>query len=346
MTCNYYTRLPQIQRFAGNPNTNNTATTTLKPEMKTFYDKTLLDEASPELVHDQFGQERDIPRGGGKTIEFRKFSALPKATTPLTEGVTPDGRALTVTEKTATVDQYGDYVTLSDVLDMTAIDPVIVEATELIGQQAGKTLDTVTREKIQGGTNVMYQPTPSAVGETAVTSRANLTAKNVLTVKEVFRAAAALKAANAQKIDGAYVAIIHPYVAYDLMMEAGDQWLDITKYKNPEKIYNGEIGMLGGVRFVETSEAKIWKGTADNCADGVAVFGTLFIGKNAYGKTKLENGGLEVIVKPKGSAGTADPLNQRSTVGWKATKTAEILSEEYMIRVESGSSWNDQAEKN
>lgn len=339
-------KMVDIQRFAGNPNTNTTGTSTLSAEMKTFYDKTLIDEAEPELVHDQFGQERNIPKNGGKTIEFRKFTALPKATTPLTEGVTPDGRSLSVTSQTATVSQYGDYVTLSDMLEMTAIDNTIVETLSLIGSQAGRTLDTVTREKLAAGTNVMYQPTPSSTGETAVTSRAGLTAKNVLTVKEVFRAAAALKAANAKPINGDFVAIIHPYVAYDLMMEAGDQWVDIQKYQHPENIYNGEIGKIGGVRFVQTTEAKIWKGTADNCADGVAVFGTLFIAANAYGKTSVNGGGLETIVKQKGSGGTSDPLDQRSTIGWKAVKTAEILTEEYMIRVESGSSWNAAAQAN
>ena len=339
-------KMVDIQRFAGNPNTNTTGTSTLSAEMKTFYDKTLIDEAEPELVHDQFGQERNIPKNGGKTVEFRKFTALPKATTPLTEGVTPDGRSLSVTSQTATVSQYGDYVTLSDMLEMTAIDNTIVETLSLIGSQAGRTLDTVTREKLAAGTNVMYQPTPSSTGETAVTSRAGLTAKNVLTVKEVFRAAAALKAANAKPINGDFVAIIHPYVAYDLMMEAGDQWIDIQKYQHPENIYNGEIGKIGGVRFVQTTEAKIWKGTADNCADGVAVFGTLFIAANAYGKTSVNGGGLETIVKQKGSGGTSDPLDQRSTIGWKAVKTAEILTEEYMIRVESGSSWNAAAQAN
>ena len=339
---------PDIQRFAEpNLNTNTTATGTLSAEMKTYYDKTLIDEAEPELVHDQFGQERNIPKNGGKTIEFRKFSSLPKATKPLTEGVTPDGKSLSVTAQTATVDQYGDYVTLSDMLELTAIDNTIVETLSIIGSQAGRTLDTVTREKLAAGKNVMYVPTPGANGaETAVTSRASLSAKNVLTVKQIFRAAAALKAANAKKINGDFVAIIHPYVAYDLMMEAGDQWIDVQKYQHPENIYNGEIGKIGGVRFVETTEAKVWKGTADNCADGVAVFGTLVLAANAYGKTSVNGGGLQTIVKQKGSGGTSDPLDQRSTIGWKAVKTAEILTEEYMIRIESGSSWNDAVEAN
>lgn len=344
MTCN---RMFDLQRFAEAP-ANTTGSSTLTAEMKTFYDKTLIDEAQPLLVHDQFGQERDIPAHGGKTIEFRRFSSLPKAMTPLTEGVTPDGANLNVTSITATVNQYGDYITQSDMLELSAIDNTIVEATQLLGSQAGRTLDTVTREVLAAGTNVLYCPKIGSTGaETAVTSRAGLDKTALLTVKQVFRAAAILKAANAPRIDGDYVAIIHPYVAHDLMVEAGDAWMDVHKYAQPDAIYAGEIGKLAGVRFVETTEAKVYKSTADGCASNdTAVFCTLFLGANAYGKTRITGGGLETIVKQKGSAGTSDPLNQRSSVGWKATKTVERLVEEYMLRVESGSTWNDQVDAN
>lgn len=337
-----------LQRFATNTTADKADGNRLTVEMKTFYDKTLIDEAQPQLVHDQFGQERDIPANGGKNIEFRRFSSLPKATTPLSEGVTPAGSSLNVSGVGATVQQYGDYITQSDMLEMTAIDNTIVEATQLLGSQAGRTLDTITREVLQGGTNVLYCPALSADGtETACTSRQALTAKNLLTVRMVFRAAAILKAANAPKINGDYVAVIHPYAAHDLMAEAGESWMDVHKYAQPEEIFSGEIGKLGGVRFVETTEAKILKGGASGCKDDdTAVFCTLFLGANAYGKTKVTGGGLQTIVKQKGSAGTGDPLDQRSSVGWKATKAAERLVEEYMVRVESGSTWNDQVEAN
>lgn len=330
MICNWKQHF-DIQRFAA-AGTQTTGTSTLSAEMKTFYDKTLLDNAEPQLVHDQFGQERNIPAHGGKTIEFRKFSSLAKATTALTEGVTPDGKSLTVTSKTATVAQYGDYIVQSDMLELTAIDNTIVEATRLLGDQAGRTLDTVTREVLAGGTNVLYCPKIATDGtETAVTARASLDATCLLTVKQVFRAAAILKAANAPKINGDYVAIIHPYVAYDLMMAAGDAWMDVHKYASPENIYNGEIGKLAGVRFIETSEAKIW--TGDGCPTSLAVFGTLVLAAHAYAVTEVEGGGLQHIVKQLGAG--EDPLNQRASVGWKAIKTAERLCEQYMVRIES-----------
>ena len=311
----------------------------LSPEMKTFYDKTLITLAEPALVHDQFGQKRPIPKNGGKTIEFRKFSALPKALTPITEGVTPAGNKLNVSAMTATVSQYGDYIEQSDILQLTAIDNTVVEATKKLAAQAGATMDTVVRNELCGGTNVMYAPKGDG---TPVTTRATLDATCKVTVDLIFRAAALLKSMNAQKIDGSYVAIVHPFVAYDIMMGAGEAWVDINKYSNADKIFNGEIGKLGGVRFVETTEAKIW--TGDGCPSGLAVFATLVLGADAYGVTEIEGGGLQHIVKQLGYG--ADPLNQRSSVGWKGIKTAKRLVEEYMVRIESCSSYSKEAEAN
>ena len=139
-----------LQLFA----TQVTVQPSLSAEMKTFYDMTLLDNAQANLVHDQFGQKKPIPKNGGKTIEFRKFAPLNKALTPLTEGVTPAGNSLSVSTITASVAQYGDYIKQSDVLELTALDNTILEATKLLGQQAGATLDTVTRNVLNGGTNV------------------------------------------------------------------------------------------------------------------------------------------------------------------------------------------------
>ena len=303
----------------------NEVQTTLLPglsvENKTFYDMTLIDEAQAALVHDQFAQKRDIPKNGGKTIEFRKFASLPKAMTPLTEGVTPDGKSLSVTAIEATVSQYGDYITMSDVLDLTAIDPIVVEATKILGRQAGLTLDTVTRNVLQAGTNVSYC---SKADGTAVTSRAGLDDTCQLTVKAIQKVVAKLKGQNAPTINGKYVAIIHPYAAYSLMRDP--EWIDAHKYANPTNLYTGEIGEVAGVRFVESTEAKVYEG---------GVFGTLIMCANAYATTEITGGGLQTIVKSKGSAGTADPLDQRSSVGWKGMKTAEILIDNYIVRLES-----------
>jgi N4-gp56 family major capsid protein len=324
-----------LQLFAGALNTNITTDSGLSVENKTFYDMTLIDEAQANLVHDQFAQKRPIPKNGGKKIEFRKFASLPKALTALTEGVTPDGKKLSVTSIEAEVAQYGDYIVQSDVLELTSIDNTIVEATKILGRQAGLTLDTITRNVMQSGTNVYYCPKKDG---TAVASRSALTAECKLTVDVVNRVVAILKKNNAPKINGDYVAIIHPLVAYDLMSDPA--WIDAHKYTTSENIYNGELGKIGGVRFVESSEAKVYTGTG--CPTGLAVFGCLFLADGAYGVTEITGGGLQTIIKQKGSAGTGDPLDQRSSIGWKAIKTAEILVQPYMVRVECVSALNDQ----
>ena len=304
-----------------------TETPGLSAEMKTFYDMTLIDEAGPNLVHDQFGQKRPIPAGGGKTIEFRKFTPLAKALTPLQEGVTPEGKSLEVSTVTATVSQYGDYVTMSDLLELSSVDNVIVEALKILGRQGGATLDTVVRNVLHSGTNVTYCPKRNADGtETEVTSRSDLDDTCALTVKVIQQVVAKLRSQNAPTVNGKYIAIIHPFAAYDLMRDP--EWIDAHKYGQPENLYEGEIGEIAGVRFVQTTEAKIYEG---------GVFGTLIFGDGAYGTTEITGGGLTTIVKQKGSAGTADPLDQRSSVGWKGLKTAELLIEQYLVRVESKS---------
>ena len=325
-------------------NVNVTTDAALSAENKSFFDRALLEEAAPYLIHNQFGQKRPIPKNGGKQIEFRRFAALPKATTPLTEGVTPDGRKMSVTTVEAQVRQYGDYVCLSDVLDLTAVDQVALEATRAVGHQAGLTLDTITRNVLQSGTNVYYCPKVTASGTTAVEDRTELDATCVLTVDVVKKVAALLKAANAPKFGGDYVCILHPYVAYDIMSDP--HWEQMHQYCKPENQFEGEIGRIAGVRFVETSEAAVYTGANNDCPTGLAVFGCLFIANNAYGVTEVTGGGLQTIIKQLGSAGTADPLNQRSTVGWKALQTAEILQQAYLYRVECCSAFSPEAKMN
>ncbi len=320
-----------LQLFA---TTMTTETGSLSAEMKTFYEKRLLDQAEPLLVHNQFGDKYPIPAGSGKKIEFRKYSALPKALTALTEGVTPAGNSLTVTTVEGTVKQYGDWIQLSDMLQMTAIDNNVVQATKLLSSQAGRTLDTVTREVLAGGTNVIYAPKVVDGAETEVLSRSTLTPECVLTPFVVMRAAATLEAMNTPKINGSYVLITHPYCRETLQESPG--WVDVVKYKEGNNTFSGEIGKIGDVRVVTTSEAKVINDSTCPVVEEstyYSVFTSLLLGANAYGVTELENGGLQHIVKQLGYG--EDPLNQRSSCGWKATSVAVRLCEEYMVRIES-----------
>lgn len=406
-----------LQIFA--ENTNVTTDEDLSENGRTYYSKYLIDIASPKLVHDQFGQKQPIPEGNGKTIEFRKYSPLPKLTKALTEGVTPDGQKLHVSKLTATVEQYGGFIELSDMLVLTSIDNNLLQATKLLGSQAGRTLDTITREVLVGGTNVQY-----AGGKTA---RYQLTGGEdsdncYLTVDQIKRVVRYLKAMNAEPMaDGYYVAIINQDCTYDLTNDP--EWRYPHQYVDTENIYSGEIGAIAGCRFVETSEGKIFHAEDLTAADGEDegyrnltvkavsgkvitvgekitsaqadalggrkiivedklytvnsatagaagsaklnldeditaaagaivypgeagakgrdVYATIVLGENAYGTTEIDKGGLQHIIKQLGSAGTSDPLDQRATAGWKATKVAKRLVEEYMVRIESCSTFND-----
>jgi len=307
-------------------------TETMPDEIKTYYDDYLIDCSSPKLVHDQFGQKRPIPAGRGKTIEFRKVSPLPVSTTPLTEGVTPESQQLTISTVEAPVQQYGGYVELSDMVVLTAIDNNLVIAAKQLGAQAGKTLDAITREVLAGGTNVQY-------AEGQVTQRSQLVGgkaegNHYLTVDAVRRAVRTLKKQDAEPIGDSFIGIIHPDVAYDLMSDP--KWVNVKSYSDPEGIYEGEIGKIENVRFVETSEAKVFEGAG---SEGRDVYATLILGDNAYGTTEIEGGGLTLIVKQLGSGGASDPLDQRASVAWKATKAAVRLQEAYMVRIETTSTF-------
>lgn len=300
----------------------------LTAEMKTFYDTNLIDLVSPALVHDQFGDKVTIPKNHGLTIEFRGYEPLDKALTPLTEGVTPAGEKLDVYTVTATLKQYGAYAALTDVLQMAAVDNNVLQAQEALGDQAGRTLDTVTREAINAGTNVQY-------GEGTKTSRAALDATDLLTPKAIAMAVRTLKKKSAPKINGKYCGIINQDVAYDL--QQSEDYKDLFRYTDNSSFKNGYVFNLSGVEFYESPEAKIWSGAG---AEGRDVYSTLILGAHAYAVTNLA-GATETIVKTLGSAGTADPLNQRSTVGWKSTKAVAILTQQYMVRIETCSKFND-----
>ena len=319
---------------------------TLTPTMKTFYDTQLLENARPELVHAQFAGKQALPRNHGKTVEWRKWNTL-KDADELTEGVIPTGQKMGQTSMTASIKQIGTYVSVSDQLELHALDNVILGATEELGASAGTSIDKRVRDTIVAGSNVQYCDKVSSAGaHTAVTGRSDLDKTALLTPDEVNKAVTTLKKLKARKINGKYVAIIHPSVAYDL--RSSDAWIEAHKYADVTPLFSGEIGELHGVRFVETTEAKIFNNStcpvktaaaSGNPAVYYSVYATLFLGADAYRMIDPEGGNLEMIVKSKDEIG--GPLNQFSTVGYKAEMAAKIVYEDRMVRVESCSAYSE-----
>lgn len=311
----------------------------LSAEDKTFYDTVLLKGTKPRLYHLQFGKKTSLPKGRGTTVEWRKWQSFQKAIEPLQEGVTPDGNKLNIYAETAKVHQYGNYTEIADVIQTAAIDPLVLECTEEHAKNAAETMDTVARNVLCAGTNVLYAPSVTDGVATPVTSRANLDSKCLMTAAVIRKAVTILRKNNVDPIDGEnYVAIIHPSIEHDICSDPA--WIDAHKYSAAKEIFDGEVGTLHGCRFVRTSEAKLFSNSNGT------VYASLFLGKDAYGVVDPEGAGLELIVKALGSAGAADPLNQRSTVGWKASMAVKILFEERMLRVESFSTFSNEDEPN
>ena len=302
-------------------------TATLPNEIKVFYDTALLENARANLVFNQFAKKQALPARHGKSVEFRKFNSFGKALEPLTEGVTPTGHTVTVSAIPVPIAQYGDYVAVSDVLEWSAVDPIIGEITQENGYQAGATLDTLTRNALMANNSIRYYANGKAAGTLAKTDKIN--------AADVAKMATLLKKTNTPKIDGSYIAIIHPSVAYDLRQDNG--WIEAHKYSATKEIFNGEIGELSGVRFVETTEAPIVK-------DGFAKYHCFFFGKDAFGAIEPTGASLETIIKDKPEIG--GPLNLHSTCGWKASHGAAILYPERIMDYVCGSTFSDDDDTN
>lgn len=393
-----------------NLNLNKTTSKGAEPLFAPALNRHILTAAAPALVHQQFGQKVDVPKGQGKAVCWDKLSPLPKAKTPLVEGVTPKGSAIHVTRLTAVPEQFGDYISTTDEFDYYSIDPSpkMLKLNETLANSAARTLDSLTADVLAGGTNVQFP--------NGKLSRTTLESDDTINVYEIKKAVRTLKGNNAPKINNKYVAIIHTDIAHDLTND--EEWRWPHQYVDTKEIYEGEIGELYGVKFVETTEAKVFRGepllegrsetlqvwgvsddkkkiytyeeiSADEAAllsgrevlisgrtytisaatagangdatitlneavtkdvkadtiiypaggssEGKPVYSTIILGADAYGVTGLKEN-LQTIVKSLGSAGSADPLNQRATMGWKAHFLAKILEDLNMVRLETVSS--------
>lgn len=327
--------------------TNNT----LAPELKDFYDTELLENARVEMFYAQFGKKQRLPRNHGGRVEWRKFNQFAPAS-KLTEGVIPTGQKFGVTALYGSIDQYGTYTSITDKLELRSYDDVIAGATEEMGASAAETQETLIRDALLTGTNVLYcdnvtdagvfVDTPTEPEEMAWGGNSGADGYCKLTPSMINKAVTIMKKNRVPKINGRYYAVIHPSVAHDLREEDG--WIEAHKYASPEEIYNGEIGELHGVRFIEDVFAPVLDGDYENAESGVT-YATYFFGKDGFGIIDPEGGSLQMIVHDKDEIG--GPLNQFSTIGYKfETNGATILCPERVLRVMSCSSFSAEDEAN
>lgn len=307
-----------------NTDTNMTTSTGLSRGMQTYYNRELLRNFEPRLVHIQFGDEHRMPPNSGRVMNFRKLTPLETNTSELSEGNPGEGVMFAESDVTVQLRQHGEYARCSDLLDMTHLDLNIMRKTELFGDAGARSLDALVRDELATCTNVIY-----AGGKT---SRGALTPSDKLTSVELRKAVRTLKKNHAQTFGGYYIAIVGPDTTYDLQDD--ESFVKVSQYQDKENIYSGEVGRLFGCRLVETTEAKIFAGEGDSSGDVASI---IVLGRYAYGYTSIRGANPRIIVKSAGSAGTSDPLDQISTIGWKLDAFGvKMLQPEFAVRIECG----------
>lgn len=317
----------------------------IQPALQAYYDRNLLDRAIPADIHGRFGQVRPIQTRSGNQIKFRRYESLNPATTPLVEGVTPSGSQITTTDVTATLAQYGDYVNVSDMVDLTNQDAVLTEVGMVLGEQAGVTIDQIRRDVMVAGTNVIYSNGAARnTLNTVISSVALRTAirfigrQNGKYLRNIIKADTDIATVG---IRAAYAGLIHPDT--EAQLEAIPSYIPVVEYSDAMQAEDDECGSFKNIRFFRSTNAKVFLAAgAAVGTDGMIsaggvnndVYATLIIAANAYGVCPLSGNALQNIIKPIGSAGAADPLNQRATSGWKAITTTQILNQNWITRVE------------
>jgi len=340
-------------------------TGTMPDVTRGVYNRTLLETAQPYLMHQRFGQIHPLGSRKGQSMVFRRWEKLAQATTPLTEGITPTGVALTKSDYVATIKQYGNYTVITDFVDMTSVDDMIQEASSKMGENMGESMDTVYREVLVAGTNwyrVSADGTaPTHGSDTAAPART--TVAGCLTKAVIDAAIRDLKGEDAKPftpqisasskintmpIPKAFWCLIHSDQEHDFYKpESGftvnTDFIPVQNYAGSSGVMENEVGAYRNVRFVTSTNAKVWAdsgasvgatGLLSTTGTSIDVYAALIFAKNAYGIVPLQRGSAKTIIHKAG--GPTDPLNQRNTVGWKAAGVAVILEDRWMIRIESG----------
>lgn len=306
-----------------------TTTTQVNSAESVMYDRLLLERAKPFLQHLLFGQRRNIMAKSSNTIKYRRYTNLSVATTPLAEGQAPTGSQLAKTDLTAVLSQYGDFIEITDVVDLTVEDAVMTEAVELLGQQMGETIDAVVRDTLSSTASATNASNGSNGG-----TPTEITAADVATIvktlmnnsaRMISRIIPAGGGEGTVPIAPSYFMMSHTAITDDLRNMAG--WVDVQSYGQLGPIVEGEYGSINRVRVLVSPNGKA-------TTESPVQYHNFIVGQNAYGVTELENGTEKIIIKAFGSGGTADPLNQVASVGWKTFFVSRVLNDNFIHNLE------------
>ena len=295
-------------------------TSGLSGEVKTFYESKFLERAKYQMLHGEGAQKNTHPAGEGKTIQWNRYDPLATVTTALTEGSNPSEVALTASQVTASLAEYGNVIKISKLLKLTSIDADATEKVSLMGQNMGETIDDLDKAALYAGATAQLGGGKSALTDIAAT--------DTFSADEVRKAVRTLQVNKAMKYaDGFYIGKIGPYTEYDL--KGDTTWVNSKVYSDVKKLYNGEVGALYGVRFVNVTAQKSESST-------VTVYSNFIHGANAFAKYDLSKDVPKLYIKVPTVSDTSNPTDRYSTIGWAGSYVAKALISSWIINVKTG----------
>lgn len=306
----------------------------LTNEQRTFYSARLIARLLPRLPLLRDAQTETIGENTGTGIQWRKWGSLSLATSALTEGTTPSDSSLTITAVTASLAQYGAVVKVSDLLIRAGIDKAMINTTDVLSEQAGRSIHTLMVNELGANSSVQY-----ANGRA---SRVTVAAGDNFTVAEIKKAVRTLENNNVPKFaDGYYHGVITAKQKYDLRQDSA--YIDLYRYTNTEALRGNIIGEVEGVRLEVSTDNPVFTGGG---AGGIDVHAALIYGPGGYGAVDLAGmnvppvdpeteRGIDVMVVPANVPSKVDPLQQYGVAGWKVAFVAKVIDSARVLRVES-----------
>ena len=321
----------------------------ITPRVAVHAAKDMLKRGQPYLVLEKFGQAKPLPTRHSKVQKFRRYNALSLATSGLTEGVTPTAKQLSVTDVTATLSQYGDLVTITDVVQDTHEDPVLKEASEVLGEQAAQTIETIRFNVIKAGTTVQYA---NGDARNAVNTEMTLADQRKATrtlkrqsAKRLTSVVSSTTNYGTEAIPPSFIGLIHPDMETVIRgftkADGTSAFVPVEKYGQLSP-FESEIGKVEDVRYVTSTVFAPWEDEGATKGTMISTTGTdadvypcMIIARDSYGIVPLKgkNSLIPSVINPTPSK--SDPLGQRGHVSWKAMQTAVILNDLWMVRIES-----------
>lgn len=299
----------------------------LTAEQAEFYQRTMLERLIDNVTFMNYGKKQNIPKHSGATTSWRKLELPTLSTTAIVEGTTPDALDLTINKISATVRQYGAWTKISDFLDLTGLDPIVTETSQMFGDHAGLSMDVIVRDIAAAGTNVKYANNKA--------SRITVAAADKITATDIIKLRTIMVKNNVKQIKlpnggKGYIAFTHPEVVANIMSLT--EWKDQNVYVDTKNREQGIAGQMYGIYFLEATTAPIFTGAG---AAAIDVYATLVIGDGAYGIPDISGSSKPEIIVKKGEGDTSNPMNLFSTIAWKSAFTAVRLDEKCILRYES-----------